>query len=249
MKISNKRVLSIILSILIIGMLAGCGNVIPDMTDEEVQKVGEYSAVMMLKYDANHRSRLVDLSLYPDPLPEVAPEPQPEPEPAPQPEPEPEPQKDEDKDKEKEKQEELVQTTLEEFLKLPEGSQLRYNGQSISLSYPEDSSPSNYFIVDATEGKKFLVLHFSLLNLSENKADYDFLTAGYSFRTIVNDGTPKTALITMLSDELSTYIGSLEGGYGEDLVLIYEYDNSIVDNIENIRFQVKSREGTWETSL
>ena len=37
-----------------------CGNEIPDLTEEESQRIGEYAAVTLLKYDANNRSRLVD---------------------------------------------------------------------------------------------------------------------------------------------------------------------------------------------
>ena len=40
--------------------MTACGNEIPDLTEEESQRVGEYAAVTLLKYDANNRSRLVD---------------------------------------------------------------------------------------------------------------------------------------------------------------------------------------------
>ena len=45
--------------VMALGMTA-CGNEIPDLTEAESQRVGEYAAVTLLKYDANHRSRLVD---------------------------------------------------------------------------------------------------------------------------------------------------------------------------------------------
>ena len=40
--------------------MTACGNEIPDLTEEESQRIGEYAAVTLLKYDANNRSRLVD---------------------------------------------------------------------------------------------------------------------------------------------------------------------------------------------
>lgn len=40
--------------------MTACGNEIPNLTEEESQRVGEYAAVTLLKYDANNRSRLVD---------------------------------------------------------------------------------------------------------------------------------------------------------------------------------------------
>ena len=35
--------------------MTACGNEIPDLTEEESQRVGEYAAVTLLKYDANNR--------------------------------------------------------------------------------------------------------------------------------------------------------------------------------------------------
>ncbi|MDE6641389.1 MAG: hypothetical protein K2K63_12780, partial [Acetatifactor sp.] len=53
--------------------LAGCGeNVIPELTESEMQIIGEYTAFTMMKYDASNRSRLVDLPQEAEP---VAPEP------------------------------------------------------------------------------------------------------------------------------------------------------------------------------
>ena len=34
--------------------MTACGNEIPDLTEEESQRVGEYAAVTLLKYDCQH---------------------------------------------------------------------------------------------------------------------------------------------------------------------------------------------------
>ena len=57
---NKKRIVcGALLCVMALGMTA-CGNEIPDLTEAESQRVGEYAAVTLLKYDANHRSRLVD---------------------------------------------------------------------------------------------------------------------------------------------------------------------------------------------
>ena len=43
-------------------LLGGCGSQIAEMTEEQQAQVGEYAAFAMLRYDAEHRSRLVDYS-------------------------------------------------------------------------------------------------------------------------------------------------------------------------------------------
>ena len=47
--------------------LTGCAeNQIPDLTADQEKAVGEYVALTLMRYDAGHRSRLMDLSLYQD---------------------------------------------------------------------------------------------------------------------------------------------------------------------------------------
>ena len=43
--------------------LCGCGSQIPDLTDEQRSAISEYAVQLLLKYDTNTESRLVDLSL------------------------------------------------------------------------------------------------------------------------------------------------------------------------------------------
>ncbi|MDE6714798.1 MAG: hypothetical protein K2K20_13820 [Lachnospiraceae bacterium] len=39
--------------------LSGCGNAIPDMTEEQQSMVTEYAAQLLLKYDANYQSTIL----------------------------------------------------------------------------------------------------------------------------------------------------------------------------------------------
>ena len=50
------------LSVCCVLFFGGCKSEIAEMTDEQQQQVGEYAAFAMLRYDAEHRSRLVDYS-------------------------------------------------------------------------------------------------------------------------------------------------------------------------------------------
>ena len=219
--------------------LSGCGNVIPDMTADVEQKVGEYAGLVMLRYDANHRSRLVDWSKVPVEEPVVQ-----EPEPIAEPEPEPEPEEDnigqgavEVTDATEEATESV---SPEEFLNLADGMTLIYQGYSICSSYPEDTV-DNYFSLDASSGKKLLVVHFILYNQSAQDQAVDFLGDGYAFKCKINDSITRTALVTMLVDDMSTYRGTISQGYGEQLVLIFEIDESV--EVSNATLIIKGYEG------
>ena len=56
---NKKRIVcGALLCVMALGMTA-CGNEIPDLTEAESQRVGEYAAVTLLNFDAIQRSGLV----------------------------------------------------------------------------------------------------------------------------------------------------------------------------------------------
>ena len=160
-----------VIALLVLSMLgfSGCAeNQIPDMTEEEMQAMGEFVAYTLTKYDVGHSSRLMDLPPEENKVPGATPPPA---EPAEKTETEPvedttvteapgvEP-------------EGATDYTAEEVMELPEGVILEYTGQEICDSYPGESEA---FAVSATEGKKLLVLKFSITNTLEQEVRVDLL--------------------------------------------------------------------------
>ena len=79
-------------SLCILGVMmifSGCGGRIPDMTEEEQEAISEYAAGLLLKYNTDQDSRLVDLELLEEQevakMPEATPEPTEAPEATPEP--------------------------------------------------------------------------------------------------------------------------------------------------------------------
>ena len=145
--------------------LVGCGNQIPDMTQEQQALVVEYAAGEVLKYDKNYRSKLnVEVLSEPEALdaqegaPEQAPEPEQE-----------QPVQGAQQEPIAAAQEVPViekQATIEELLGLPDVT-FTYTGYELCDTYPMDQSEKAYFYMSATEGKKLLVLKFQARNNSE----------------------------------------------------------------------------------
>jgi len=56
----KKRYLKLsIFTMAMMFVLSGCGSDFPDLTADEQQVIGEYAATLLMKYDANNRSRLM----------------------------------------------------------------------------------------------------------------------------------------------------------------------------------------------
>lgn len=228
-------------------LLSGCGAELPNMTDEDANAIGEYAAILLLKYDANSRSRLVDLSQVE--VLDAAQEPS-----AAEPEPLPEPMPSEEAP-------DLQDTpvidasasgletsgSLESFLALPAGVSLASTGYELSQSY--QGEVSSYFALEAAEGKELLVLQFDMQNLSGASQEINLLDRRDSYRVTVNGNYSKTALPTMLIDDLSTYKGTLADGSTEKVVLVFEVEPVQMSSVDSITLNLKNDSKTYTIQI
>ena len=202
--------------------MTACGNEIPDLTEEESQRVGEYAAVTLLKYDANNRSRLVDPEMVIAKLEKEA-------------------AKEASQEEEKAEEtgstgttevtmptaQEEITASMEDFFGLPEGVSITYEDYMVADSYPEDGVEDDYFALDASMGKKLLVLRFHLTNGSEQEETIDLLNTNSRYIITVNDSIRANALTTMLPNDMSTYAETLEPGQTQELVLLLEVNEDV----------------------
>lgn len=231
--------------------LTGCQNALPEMTTEEVAQIGEYAAITLLKYDANARSRLVDEETVlayeqkQQALKELAAKETPKEESAGM-----EPVADTPVI-EKEKTD-VVQNTvssLETSLSVPEGITITYTGYEVCDTYPEDGLSKEYLSLDATAGKKLLVLEFTAQNSSAAEVSANFFSTKAGFSVDLGDGTKQKAMISMLMNDMSTYIGTIPAGESQNLVLLFEIDESKASNLEGVQLYYKDENGTNSIQL
>lgn len=237
MKKKKSRNMKLLPAAFLLLALTGCAeNQIPELTEEQEKTVGEYVAFTLMKYDAGHRSRLMDLSLYENELVQPA---------------TPEPQVPSDNVPGKDTsvvdisgsgsgQEEVVQYSMEEVMGLPEGVQIAFTGEKFCEFYPEEGEI--FFSVNATPGKKLMVLSFSLTNTSEQDQALDMLTSGVEYRVKLNGDYTRRALLTSLPNDLTTFIKTIPAGGVEEAVLIIEVSQEMADSVETFSLTVKAGE-------
>jgi hypothetical protein len=247
-KSCNRIVLGIV-GIACAAFLTGCTDAMPDLTESETQAIGEYAGVVMLKYDAHHRSRLVDLSEYTfeEPMEEVFTETVEE-----EPEETETPEMGEGAlvvDQTEPVEPNMPTVSLEEFLLLPNGMSLTYNGRLLAKDYPEETEPGDYFALHATDGKQFLVLQFTLSNGTGMPQDVNFLDDGITFKCILNGSATKTALVTLLANDMSTYLGEVPADAEESMVLIFEVTDEVAETLESVSLNLKSESDVYTIDL
>lgn len=231
----KKSVAAVLAAGILCVVLTGCGeNMIPELTDEQLNDVGEYVAIAMMKYDANHRSRLVDLDrLKPTPAPQATPGPEETPKPSGAGGVTDTPVIDSSGEKNS--------YTMDEVMALPEGVTAVYCGYELCDTYSSEEEDISIGL-PATEGKKLLVLKFMLNNASGQGQQVDVLSSGATFRVIVNKDTNIKALFTTLLNDLPTYSGTVAGNTATEAVVVVEIDKETADALNSVSLNVRKDE-------
>ncbi len=222
-----KKISMILCSLGLVLGLTACGTTVPDLTAEETDLITEYAVQVLLKYDKNNSSRLVDLSQYDTVEPAATEEPEEEIS-----EEEPEETAEEETDiidATPEEEAEVIEVTapssIEEYYGI-DGVSFRYTGYEYLQEYPDSSAEGTdiYFAMQATDGMELLVLHFQAVNESGSERTLSMMDYGTNLRVQINGDTTKSALMTMLSDDIETYMGTVPANGTADLVAVFEVE-------------------------
>lgn len=248
----KKRWFSIILIGCLMLVQTGCGNAIPDMTDEQMSMVTEYAAGLLLKYDANYEPMLLDderLAAEEEMQQKIAEEAQrradleAEKEAA--------AQETEGSDLQSESgetvQESIAKTDPAEFMEL-DGFSVSYNGVDFMDSYPQ-SGDELFFAVDASDGCKLAVIHLTLTNNSQETRDVDILNKNAKFKVSFNGGEYHSTMMTMLEDDFSSYVGTLEPGASVGTVLMVDLKEEECNPVESLDLYIKYQDQNTKTAL
>lgn len=216
--------------------MTGCGeNVIPELSENEMQMIGEYAAFTLMKYDASNRSRLVELPA--EPAPEI-PE-QTEPEKSPEPE-EPSETGPVDDTPVTDMTEDEDPGSMEEVLGLAEGLSVSFTDAEVCDKYPHEEE-LGVLSVSASSGKKLLVLHFQFINNTEQEQSVDIASQKeLSFRITVNGDYRRNAMTVLLLDDMTTLKETLPAGESTNAVLIIEVEQESIEQIDSISLNLKN---------
>ena len=211
--------------------LSGCGNRIPDMTEEEQSLVVSYAAEVVERHDSNHPAKLESEAVVEQKKEEKA-----------------------QKEAEKERLRQEEEAKAEEEKNNHSTSQM--SEQEVALTLDDAIgidgfafSYDTYFEMDATDGEKLLVLKFLAQNLTAEEKELPMITSGIRFK-ITTDGKTQNALTTMLLNDLSNFDGTIQGNGTQELVLVCEVPASDVStDIGSIALIVKNGDKNTTISL
>ena len=224
-------------AVLALGMTGCAENQIPDMTQEDIKAVGEYIAITMMKYDRNHKSRLMELSADMLVPPDGEQTEQPE-EPSGMGPVEDTP---------------VIDSggsgtapgssySVEEVLEFPEGIAVEYQSYSLCDYYPENGEEAS-FTIEASQGKQIMVLRFQVTNSSAEERSINLQTLEPEFKITVNgEYTRRPLPLAMLPNDLAVLSETLAAGESMEAVLLIEVKDEMAENISSVRLDVKNND-------
>ena len=245
-------------------LLTGCLDSMPEMTAEQSDMVSEYAAGLLLKYSPNYDYRLVsDKELAAALAQEKALEEETTAEAVT--EQESEQGASEEKTQEQPNVQETEQSTestqqqieqdftdadmdLAVDLGIDDGISLRYQSFEICDSYPENVT--GFSGINAREGRKLIVMHFDLENLSGENVDCNLYDYSLKIRANINQSISAGAQETpMLLDDMTSFIGSIEAGKKTDVVAVAEIEDLTDADIESLTIQISSTNGNCNVKV
>ncbi len=221
--------------------LGGCGNTIPELTEEEERQIVNYAADIALQYDASYEERLVEISSEDEEIAEIPLKPTQEPSQGM------DPVKDTDTVDVSEEKNKESYTTMEEFYGI-QGVEIQFADAFFTDTYPKEGM-SDYFSLDPAEGKTFLVMQFAVSNRTAEDAEVDFLEQITTLRVSFNGEKMINVLSTMLDNDLSNYSGTVKAGETMELVLLAEVAKESVAEVQTLELTMKNESGSAKISL
>lgn len=229
---SFKRISSVALIITMAsGLFSGCAKKV-ELTEEEQDLVAEYAAQIILKHDKNYNGKLKEIDAE-------------------------EPSKEEDSNKSSDitdgNNEETASNdntqdgntvnadSFSEAFGFT-GLTVEYTGYQVADSYPQTSDMA--FVLNPTGDMKLLILKFNVKNNTESTVDVGMMPAETVLKSVINENSRYTALVTLLMDGLNTFSGPVNAGESKELVLAFQTPFTDNSSIESLSLQVSKDGGT-----
>lgn len=229
--------------ILAIGMtcclLTGCGNVIPELTEEEASLIATYAADVVLESSKEDNSRLMDTEEETQRREDLSKKV--------------EELREKKKQEEEEKEQEVKGSSgdssafgeqvenIAGFIGL-DAFQVSYSGYEIKKSYAENEGDEWEPTFDATSGENLLIVKLKVTNITDNPAVADVLSKNMLFSIRGDNGINSMACVTMLLNDFSTAQDEIGAGESKEYVLITQIDESITETNSLILSMKKGEE-------
>ncbi len=229
-----------LLAILVLSVtLTGCGV---ELSDEENRVIAEYAADLLLKYDRDYTSSLVEEEVpateqttqapSTDSTTEGTTE-----EPSTQP-----PQ--ESSSTESPASEDTTGSSdaageidIGKIVGL-EGISITYNQCMFLDRYPSVDQDGAFIYLEADPGYQLVVIKFDIANITAQDIAVDLLNTDINYKLVYNQTKAASPMLTILMDDLGTYESVVPAGNEQSAVLVFQISKDLISQIQSLDIRV-----------
>ena len=229
-----------LLAILVLSVtLTGCGV---ELSEEENRVIAEYAADLLLKYDRDYTSSLVEEEVpateqttqapSTDSTTEVTTE-----EPSTQP-----PQ--ESSSTESPASEDTTGSSdaageidIGNIVGL-EGISITYNQCMFLDRYPSVDQDGAFIYLEADPGYQLVVIKFDIANITAQDIAVDLLNTDINYKLVYNQTKAASPMLTILMDDLGTYESVVPAGNEQSAVLVFQISKDLISQIQSLDIRV-----------
>lgn len=96
----------------------------------------------------------------------------------------------------------------------------------------KDSYTTNVYDMSPNPGSKFLVMKFKATNTSGQDANIDILSLSPKFKATINGSANANNDLTLMPEDLSTFKGTLKANESRDLIILFQFKDADLSNIQ-----------------
>ena len=122
------------------------------------------------------------------------------------------------------------------------GCTVSYTDYEVTDTYPHDESTDEYFCMDATEGKELLVFHFNIENITDQDVTCNTIETAPTLRLIFNGEERKSVLMTLLLNDIGSLDETISPGEVFDAVSVLEVDQGYEASIQSANLMIKEND-------
>lgn len=219
------------------GLLTGCVDHMPDMTEEQSALIAEYAADMLLKYSPNYEYKIADEEalIEETETTEEATE-----------------EASQETEQQTEPQKEAETIAVETDLDIVDAKEvdfaetfgiddveIRYDSIEVCSAYPEEKVGTG-FAVNAANGKSLIIMHFTIENKSDAVITCDLFEKDFDISMNLNGGNYKKIASTLLVNDFTTYMEEIPVDESREVVIVAETEKISEEEIASCILRMTS---------
>ena len=119
-----------------------------------------------------------------------------------------------------------------------EGISITYNQCMFLDRYPSVDQDGAFIYLEADPGYQLVVIKFDIANITAQDIAVDLLNTDINYKLVYNQTKAASPMLTILMDDLGTYESVVPAGNEQSAVLVFQISKDLISQIQSLDIRV-----------